>query len=1460
MNNEMLEWILGRLWRVSWQAGVLVLLVLAVQWIFRARLAAKWRHALWLLVLGRLVLPVSFESATSIFNYASAERIANYQRSESVSSHPQISKENENIFPPSELPGAVTFETEKNLPSIAEPIASERASALPVKEGSKSPSYWSWKKIAFGLWLGGASFLALRLVWSNIRFARKLRHELPIRDPAILSTLRRCEGLMNIRRSIVLIETKEVQSPALFGSFRPKILLPQNMVHTFSAEELRYIFLHELAHIRRRDLWINWLTAILQILHWFNPLVWLGFHRMRADRELACDALALLHVNDGESCFYGETILKLLAGFSRPPSVPGLVGILENKNDMKQRMKMIATFKKASGWPLLAIVVLLGLATISLTDAQTKKGKAGKNEVTAKVEKPIGSANAEIEDTNSALRPDLIGQVQNKEGSPIAATIFISTAGPKVGTSSFCPSCYADCRKSAKSGKEGNFKIESLDPQLRFRILVVAKGFKPKFVSKVDPAQGPLTVKMDPANLADAHPENTLRGRVVNTKGEPVEGAAVESHGIHKKDGGGMWGELPGVDPLAVTDEQGEFIITSKDPFLSLDVKVQARTFANKTFSSLPSGTKRHDLTLTEGATVTGRVLFNGKPLKNVSVGLVSVDRGMENYTGNFEIGTTKDGQFAFVNLPPNVDYYVYGIMNTIKLYGAIGVVKVRSGKDGDTADVGDLNVAEAYRLAGRVVLADGTPVPSKTRLLVSRQQAWDSMNVVLDQNGNFDTVGIPKETFSLSARVPGYRVSSKNASLDTMNPFQLVGRVNQNITNLVFLLEKGENLESSFSSTMREDERPQNLPLRGAEFKKDHSNEFLVSGRALDEESKQPIPLARVTPGRASWRAGVDWDLQHTQITTNGTYSLYFGKTRDDILIKAEAEGYLPAISTTLSPGKTNFDFVLKKGSGPRGTVWLPNGKPAAKISVALICPADQSYNLNGKSQIDFWQNKKLVRTTDTNGNFSFPPELEMQSVMAAGPDGIKGVSLETLAADPKIILEPWGKIKGTIKRTSGVGTNEDLDLTFAEESFPGQARLNPGCHALTDAEGRFEFDRVPPGELQITYRKKLERNSWQNENLQRVTMKPGQTLELKIVSPDRPTNNSPTPAAAQPKPIRKPGLGPKGIVFLPDGKPAVGADVALAIPGEYLGLGKAAFTSDFQARQDGLIVSTDAAGGFALPSGEGAESVIALHSEGYAKVSMEEAKSGKIQLQPWGRVEGTLKIGQRLGTNETVFLNTVDFLSQSPIYGNEFRSKTDEQGQFVISFVPPGEHQVARLIPVRGSPGSWSHGRGYRFNVPSGQSMKVTVGGDGRKVVGRVTLGDGIEPLNDPTMRGSISTGFPKSPKPLTTLEEIQEWNDSPECKEAAKNMRAYVLTFTEDGGFLTEDVAAGKYSLDISLPRKFDPELHKNPKLFKEWAENPKASLQREIVIPEIDEANRSEPLDLGTLKLKAGKKSK
>jgi len=710
------------------------------------------------------------------------------------------------------------------------------------------------------------------------------------------------------------------------------------------------------------------------------------------------------------------------------------------------------------------------------------------------------SADVKSEPPAAAVkRPDLVGHVKAGEARP-RATVFIFTAGPKVGTSTFCPSCYADCRKSAKSDGQGDFKIESLDPQLIFRILVVAKGYKPQFVAKVDPAAGPVAVELEPVESSEISPERSVRGKVIDPEGKPIVGAVVEAHGIRKKnDVGTMWGSLPGVDPLAVTDDAGEFLITAREPFQGLDVRVEAGTFANKQFANLASGATLHTLKMTEGATVNGRVLWKGQPLPFVEVGMVSVDRGVENFTGNFNIGTDKGGRFAFVNLPPNVSYFIYGSMGTLQRYGAIPARQIQVGADGSTVEAGDLVVEASQRLAGQVVCSDGGPVPADTRLLVSRQEAWDSMQIKLDKDGRFDTQGLPRETISLSARIPGYRISPKNLSLDTLNPFQLVGRLDRDVTNLVYLVEKGPDLQPQYDSMPSESELPQHRPLRGAEGKPDHSGQWLISGSLRDGQTKEPVPSFRVTSGNMrGFMNRATWDERNHFEGTNGNYAVYLNKHFAHPVLKVEAEGYLPKRFLLRPEERTNLDLELQKGDGPAGTVVLPDGKPAQGASLALLCEGEQEVSLDGKGGLQSWRHKELIDITDPDGSFALRPALDMVSVVVAAGEGFKITPVNELATTSKIILDPWGKVKGVLHRASRPSPNEAIDLGL--QDFP---LLSLQLHTVTDSEGRFEFDHVPPGRLQINGRIPVSANGWISDPLQKLTIKPGAEAMLDIQAP---------------------------------------------------------------------------------------------------------------------------------------------------------------------------------------------------------------------------------------------------------------------------------------------------------------------------------------------------------------------
>jgi hypothetical protein len=191
--------------------------------------------------------------------------------------------------------------------------------------------------------------------------------------------LEECARTLRVKEPVQVIETEEVDSPAVYGLWRKRLLLPEGLREELSAEELRHVLLHELAHIKRRDPELNWLLVILQILHWFNPVLWFAFARARGDRELATDDLALAHTQERERKSYGETILKVLEGLTPQRVLPGLVGIAESKAQIRARIRAIARGSGAPRWRWAACAAAAVIAGVALTNAREEGQNKGIN-------------------------------------------------------------------------------------------------------------------------------------------------------------------------------------------------------------------------------------------------------------------------------------------------------------------------------------------------------------------------------------------------------------------------------------------------------------------------------------------------------------------------------------------------------------------------------------------------------------------------------------------------------------------------------------------------------------------------------------------------------------------------------------------------------------------------------------------------------------------------------------------------------------------------------------------------------------------------------------------------------------------------------------------------------------------------------------------------------------------------
>lgn len=414
--------------------------------------------------------------------------------------------------------------------------------------------------------------------------------------------------------------------------------------------------------------------------------------------------------------------------------------------------------------------------------------------------------------------PRIEGVVLDSKGRPVPnANVYVYTAKPREGEATMCPTCYPDCGKKARTDGQGQFLIEPVNGDLLYRLLVVAKGFRPDYIKDADPLFGSTELRLKAHKWPDATEEHKIIGKIIDPDGKPVGGTVIEVQG--SRYGPYSYSSATGrAETLGGTDENGEFVIHCTNDLAAVTVSLNAHGLAKKRMWLEPG--KAHLIRLKRGVEVTGRLMRDGNPVPGVSVSMNTEERESSVYMRGFDSVTAPDGTFRIPNVPANTKFYLFSRMKDMaKLGAALTPQLVSTGADETALNLRDILVRPAHTLRGKVVVADGKPLPSNTRLNLSLENGYDNQQVTLKEDGLFEFKGLPADSVSLSLRVRGYRISGKNPSKDWLNEGLIVGKMQGDIDNFVIHLEPGDRFDRGEGPAQGEDRQPRDKPLRGAKL-----------------------------------------------------------------------------------------------------------------------------------------------------------------------------------------------------------------------------------------------------------------------------------------------------------------------------------------------------------------------------------------------------------------------------------------------------------------------------------------------------------------------------------------------------------------------------------------------------------------------------------------------------------------
>lgn len=314
---------------MSLTAGLTALVVLVLRWaLVRLRAPAFVRLLLWVVVLFRMVCPVSFTSP-----WGAAALVE-----EALPTTAQVQTTRE----PVQQPGTA------GVPGIssAEPLPEDAVVELTPVEPSQVPEPRLSPMLPLSvLWLAGVAVLWGWWLYTH----RKLK--------------KRMETAVRVAPGV--LESDQPGPPFVLGFFLPKIYLPRGLEEAHR----NYVLSHERFHLRRGDFLWKPIFFLAAAVHWFNPVLWLAWRLFCRDLEASCDEGVLRNLPEGEHAGYARALLALAAPeTSRLPAAFG-------EHDVSRRVKGALAYRRPA--VLAAIILAVAAVGVGLWLAADPTGRAG---------------------------------------------------------------------------------------------------------------------------------------------------------------------------------------------------------------------------------------------------------------------------------------------------------------------------------------------------------------------------------------------------------------------------------------------------------------------------------------------------------------------------------------------------------------------------------------------------------------------------------------------------------------------------------------------------------------------------------------------------------------------------------------------------------------------------------------------------------------------------------------------------------------------------------------------------------------------------------------------------------------------------------------------------------------------------------------------------------------------------
>ncbi|MFI4851126.1 MAG: M56 family metallopeptidase [Gimesia chilikensis] len=1018
-------WLCLTLLHSLWIWTVIALFVFTADWFMkRVRVEKRYGFHLVALLIGLASLPLTFYYVmlrTTPVN--STVTLITAPRSTPVPTVTPAEKPGDHTFTPA-LPATAPA------PDIQSKETAQRFSPLPEQQAGSFISQWHWNRylpwIAGG-YLLGVSIMLFRLLRSMLQVNRLSSRAIQITEGPLIEIVSTLASRWSLKLAPRIAETKELIVPTVVGLFRPLILLPTSMLSGLTPAELELILTHELAHIRRWDMWINLLQRLAETILFFNPGLWYVNRKINLLREFCCDEMTCNYEpcdQHAQRVNYASALLRVLElAHPQHPQTADLASLaVSGASPSEVRRRVARLFGEPLSEPfrlsrvLICISLTLLLCSISTIWAiQTDPGQTGSANLSSgntaqSIENRKPENRTEPLEEKSSFTSEKNRPKQSMERVKVSGNILLEDGSPVESKGLLLH------RSPGVYGTVGYFTdtFEDLFPEGPLVLFYHPEQYAPVSLDvgalKAGVSRNDLKMILKPGH---AH-----QLKIHNVQGKPIPGATIV---IHPNWGGSAGG--PNY-PLQ-SDEQGNVqLIHLADT--AYDVKVSAPGYEPSQSKKLPvkaDGTST--IILKASQKTTGRILDEtGQPVAGVKLYLkhqfggqppnAYSGSGRGTYWGSPLTKTDQTGRYELTEMTTDAQYlFVLEAPD-----GRRGIIQnIQAGQDQEFVipDRRDLRITFSKEVIEKYSIKNDSKVAVRQRVICEPE----------DKSRYIELIGadVPiKVTESGgTALFPGLAIdldpSGKPQKVEVIlqyhkGPRQEV-QINPNgVTQVNFELAQRDSTNEETTDAQPAIEK---FPVVIAEHL------MLLNGRqpiTWDElntkfaELKNPSqvqPTFYITRGAMAARRMEEFLKFRSRVSRKGFQFHGFSQGS----LSARADYYYDHI-------QTEADLQPDPADKLTGRIVDLNGKPVTDAEVVLITsvPESISYKTYEMALVQGRIRNPLehrMTRSNSQGEFTlYPPAGEKYYIMALHPEqGFKFDSNESFASQNEIKLLHWSGLK---------------------------------------------------------------------------------------------------------------------------------------------------------------------------------------------------------------------------------------------------------------------------------------------------------------------------------------------------------------------------------------------------------------------------------------------------------------